>query len=204
MTPAAQPPGEPLSDLLLVRTALAGKRAAVRAFLERMRCIPRMIAAHNRKLGAPLGDDEVEDVVQETLLAVWRKLERYDGRAALETWIYPFCFFEYMRRLRLRRQQPRLLDDALEGSSLEPEARAEASLLELEPLLDGLQALEADLSVVLRLKHFEDLTFEEIGVRLTISPNTAKTRYYRGLEKLRGRLGKRMANDAWTSEGGSP
>jgi len=203
MTSPALPPGEPSRDLELVRTALAGKHAAVRAFLERMRCVPRMIAAHNRRLGAPLGDDEVDDVVQETLLAVWRKLERYDGRAALETWIYPFCFFEYMRRLRLRRTQPRLLDDDLEGSSFEPQARVEEALFELEPLLEGLQELELELAAIVRLKHFEDLTFEEIGERLSISPNTAKSRYYRGLEQLRGRLGKSMANDPRPREGGS-
>jgi len=195
--PRDRPPGAG-GDLELVRGALAGKRDEVRAFLARMHCVPRMIAAHNEKLGRPLADDELEDVVQETLVAIWRKLERFDQRAALETWVYPFCFYEFMRRLRSKRSLPRLLEDAPAGAH-EPIAPEEVSLLEFEHVLAGLDALEPELAEVLRLKHLEDLTFEEIGRRLAISPNTAKTRHYRGLEKLRKRLGKRTER----AEGGS-
>ena len=41
---------------------------------------------------------------------------------------------------------------------------------------------------MIRLKHFQELTFEEISSRLSIPANTAKTKYYRGLEKLRETL----------------
>ena len=34
------------------------------------------------------------------------------------------------------------------------------------------------------MKHFEELTFPEIGKRIGMPANTAKTRYYRGLAKL--------------------
>lgn len=187
-------------DLELVREALAGKRESVRAFLARMQCVPRMLAAQNEKLGRPLSDDELEDVVQETLVAIWRKLPRFDERAALETWVYPFCFFEFMRRLRTKRTLPRLFADVAEGTH-EPVAPEEFSLLECEHVLAGLESLEPELAAVLRLKHLEELTFEEIGRRLAISPNTAKTRHYRGLEKLRAMLGKRTAGRA---EGGTP
>lgn len=181
------------SDLALVRATLSRRGDAVDTFLDRMRCVPRMISAHNRKLGRPLSSETLDDVIQESLVAVWRKLERFDGRSALETWVYPFCYFEFMRRLRMERGLPRLLDAPLEGSPHEPATQASVELFELEPLLAELEALEPDQAVVVRLKHFEDQTFEEIAVRLAISPNTAKTRYYRGLEKLRTRLGPSLA-----------
>ena len=44
---------------------------------------------------------------------------------------------------------------------------------------------------VIRLRHFSDLTFAAIARRLGLSPNTAKSHYYRGLVRLRGRLGAR-------------
>lgn len=190
------------ADLTLVRGALAGRGDAVRAFLERMRCVPRMIAGHNAKLGRPLSGEAVEDVIQESLVAIWRRLERFDGRAALETWAYPFCYFEFMRRLRVERGLPKLLDDGVEGSSFEPAAPEQPALIELEPLLEALEALDAGQALVVRLKHFEDLTFEGIAQRLAISPNTAKTRYYAGLDKLRGRLGKRLTGRAADGAGG--
>ena len=52
----------------------------------------------------------------------------------------------------------------------------------------GLSMLSPGESEVIRLKHFAQMTFEEIAERLGISANTAKTRYYRGLERLRGWL----------------
>jgi DNA-directed RNA polymerase specialized sigma24 family protein len=38
---------------------------------------------------------------------------------------------------------------------------------------------------VIRAKHFDGLTFDEIGARLGIPSNTAKTHYYRGIERMR-------------------
>jgi DNA-directed RNA polymerase specialized sigma24 family protein len=42
-----------------------------------------------------------------------------------------------------------------------------------------------------RLKHLAELTFADIGVRLGMSENTAKSLYYRGLVKLRELLAPR-------------
>ena len=41
---------------------------------------------------------------------------------------------------------------------------------------------------VIQLKHFRHLSFDEIGETLGISPNTAKSRYYRALVRLREML----------------
>jgi RNA polymerase sigma factor (sigma-70 family) len=55
----------------------------------------------------------------------------------------------------------------------------------LHEALARLDPLEAD---VIRMKHFEDLTFETIGARRAISVNTVKTRYYRGIRHLQDEL----------------
>lgn len=178
-----------LGDLALVRDALRGEASAIDRFVERMRCVPRILSARNGQLRRPLRDEELEDVAQDTLAAVWRKLESYDGQAALETWVHGFCTLELLRRLR-RAQRA---SDQLEphGRSIyDPIAPPEAALVDFEHVHSELELLDPEERSVLELKHFEDLTFDDLARRLSISPNTAKTRYYRGLAKLRARLSR--------------
>src|SRR5215831_12913522 len=55
-------------------------------------------------------------------------------------------------------------------------------------LSEALGELPPDQRVVVHLKLWEDLTFEEIGAVLDIPTNTAASRYRYALDKLRGRL----------------
>ena len=52
-------------------------------------------------------------------------------------------------------------------------------------LTGALLTLPDDQRLVIELKFFQQLTFEEIAAHLDISSNTAKTRMYAGLKKLR-------------------
>ena len=55
-------------------------------------------------------------------------------------------------------------------------------------LAQALAELPPDQRAVVHLKLWEELTFEEIGQALGISPNTASSRYRYGIDKLRARL----------------
>ena len=54
-----------------------------------------------------------------------------------------------------------------------------------ERVYQGLDRLLPEESAVVRLKHFGELTFEEIAERECAPLATVKSRYYRALEKLR-------------------
>jgi RNA polymerase sigma factor (sigma-70 family) len=56
---------------------------------------------------------------------------------------------------------------------------------EFDDVHEALKRIGRDAARIIRMKHFEERTFEEIGLLLSVSPNTAKARYYRGLEELR-------------------
>jgi RNA polymerase sigma-70 factor (ECF subfamily) len=171
-----------LRDLELVRRVLGGNAEAVDDFVLRMSCARRFLAFRNASLGAPLGPDELEDCVQSALLAVWRKLGQFAGRASLEAWVYRFTQLELANRLRGLERRPRALESAPEPSA---EANARVDAAEAERLYRALARLDEDSADVIRLKHLEACTFEEIGARLAVPTNTAKTRYYRGMERLR-------------------
>src|SRR5688572_30807608 len=87
-------------DLELVRRVIRGEPEALQEFLQRMRCVSRILAHKNAQYGNALSEEEVEDVAQEALLAVWRNLEKFEGRGALEAWVYRVCFLELLVGLR--------------------------------------------------------------------------------------------------------
>ena len=182
-----RPPDTHRSDLRLVRDALAGDRQAVDGFIARMRCVPLILAARNARLGNYLNRDELTDLVQETLATVWRKLDGFAGESALESWVYGICHNNHMNAIRSKRRHLRLLEDQAEP--VEPGGDpALAAAFEYEQVHLGLERLEERQAAVIRLKHFGALTFEQIAARLDMSTNTAKTHYYRGLERMRGFL----------------
>ncbi len=151
-----------------------------------MQCVPSILAAQNARLGAPLTSDDLADVVQDTLTSIWRKLGEFEGRAALETWVYRFCFLELMNSVRRRRRRPEPMHE--EESVAERDDTGGASPAETadrELIHRVLDRLGPPASDVIRMKHFEELTFDEIGAELDVSPNTAKTQYYRGMVRLR-------------------
>lgn len=170
------------ADLDLVREARAGRRDAVDRFVTRMSCVPRMLARQNQRIGRALPPAELADLTQDVLVVIWKKLEGYEGRSSLETWAFRVCRLELMNGLRRTRRLPRSLG---EGAGDDREEPAPHSHGEAEAALAGLERLGPPGSDVIRLKHFDQLTFDQIAARLGISPNTAKTQYYRGLLRLR-------------------
>lgn len=179
-------------DLSLARDAIAGRPAAVDRLVERLRCLPRILAARNRHLGRPLSDDELVDVAQATAVVVWRKLGSYAGRAALETWLYRFCELELLNAVRRKRRQP--TSGAADDSTLASVDAATstdvggAAAFDEERLRTCLGRLLAEEAEVVRLKHFDELTFEDMSTALRVPSSTLKTRYYRALAKLRRML----------------
>jgi len=171
-------------DLQLARDSLAGDGGARQQFATRLRCVPKMLTVICSRLSYPLAKEDLEDLVQDTLVSIWRRLDSYRGMASLETWAYRFCRFEMANRLRSRGRRPRHV--TVEGYDAPSDPTTD--LLEFEHVHQALDRIEERDAQIIRLKHFEDRSFDDIGHRLSISPNTAKSRYYRGLERLRQML----------------
>ena len=155
-------------------------------FAERMRCVSRMLAAQNRRLGRPLQDEDLADLAQETLLQLWNRLSDYQGRAKLESWAWSFCSLGLtarIRRLATDAARRRPMATAPEPDSRDPEPAEEHS--GFESLVNHLSLREAQ---IVRLRHLGELEFQAIGRLLNVSTSTAKTHYYRAVNKLRTTL----------------
>jgi RNA polymerase sigma-70 factor (TIGR02960 family) len=81
---------------------------------------------------------DAEDMVQETLLAAWRGLEQFEGRASVRAWLYRIATNRCLNVLRGRRRRPREVPAMVEPP--EPTRLSEPIWLEPYPdvLLDEL------------------------------------------------------------------
>lgn len=176
-------------DAALVGEALGGDPRARRTLAERLKVVPRLAAVINARRGQRLSAHDLEDLAQDTVLRIWEKLGTFTGHSTLEHWLYRFTFLEYMNRVRSKSRSasfeaPEAGHPARDPGALETAEREETA----DTLARGLEQLEEDQAVVIRLKHYEELSFPEIGVVLGISPNTVKSRYYRGIGRLHATL----------------
>ena len=179
---------DPHDDLHLVQRALQRDRNSVQELAARLRCVPRLLAVRNARLGGAFRPEELADLSQDVLLIVWRKLGEYRGFSALDGWLYRISRFAFMNALRRLRGRTDSLED------LPQDPPQESNPWDFEDVHRGLERIGDKEALVIRLKHFEELTFEEIATRLGTSPNTVKARYYRGLRALEPLLQGRGAS----------
>src|ERR671925_2026912 len=85
---------------------------------------------------------DAEDVMQETLLAAWRGLDRFDGRSSLRVWLYRIATNRSLNAVRDKARRPRTLEPMAEPPT--PTRRTEP--VWLEPYPDALLGAVADSS----------------------------------------------------------
>lgn len=168
---------------------LAGDRAAFERLGERLREVPRLISAANRRMARPLERSELEDAAQDALVKVWEKLPTFQGRSTLEGWAWRFCVFELRNRTRAAANRRHRMGQSIDAVEIEPAAPTEQPLpYESEELRAALERIPPEMAEVIRLKHDGGLIFRSIAERLGVAESTVKTRYYRGLRQLRTAL----------------
>ncbi len=179
MTQATEAPARDAAALIRAIAEQRDRAAFAALFVQ---YAPRL-KAYVRRLGA--ADDAAEEIVQETMLMVWRKAALFDpARAAPSTWI-----FTILRNLRidmLRRARP-LPPELAAGEPAEP---ADADDLidaaqRTARLRAALASLPAEQAEVVRLSFFDERPHAEIERALGIPLGTVKSRLRLAMARLR-------------------
>jgi RNA polymerase sigma-70 factor (ECF subfamily) len=146
--------------------------------------------------------EDAEEVAQDVLLKVYRKIEAFRGDAALSSWIYRITFNTAMSRLRTGRsaravelQAPDLPGDSTEHVQAEPAdwtALADDQVMRAQmrkQLIAALAYLPEVYRVPVLLRDIHGLSTEEASAVLKVKPQTLKSRLHRGRLILRKHLG---------------
>jgi RNA polymerase sigma-70 factor, ECF subfamily len=146
--------------------------------------------------------EDAEEVAQDVLLKVYRKIEAFRGDAALSSWIYRITFNTAMSRLRSARAT-RAIEavahdhggDITEPVAAEPadwSALADDQVMRAEmrrELVGALRHLPQVYRVPVLLRDIQGLSTEEASAILRVKPQTLKSRLHRGRLILRKHLG---------------
>jgi RNA polymerase sigma-70 factor, ECF subfamily len=145
--------------------------------------------------------EDAEEVAQDVLLKVYRKIEAFRGDAALSSWIYRITFNTAMSRLRSARATRALeavapdTGDKFEPVAPEPadwSALADDQVMRAElrhELVAALRHLPQVYRVPVLLRDIHGLSTEEASAILRVKPQTLKSRLHRGRLILRRHLG---------------
>ena len=143
--------------------------------------------------------EDAEEVTQDVLLKVHRKIDAFRGDAALSSWIYRITFNTAMSRLRTGRQaraaeQPQNDRQSNDMPSRAPQEPADWSSLAddqvlrremRERLLKALTHLPEVYRVPVVLRDIQGLSTEEASAVLHVKTQTLKSRLHRGRLILR-------------------
>lgn len=173
----------------LVR-GLAGDTREYQGFLAEL---SRHLRGFLRKRLARLPDD-VEDLVQETLLAVHNQRHTYDPTQPVTAWVYAIARYKLVDALRRRSRTDALndpLDDATELFAVTDDAPAEARR-DLAKLLDTLPEKQRAAIVFTKL---DGLSVSEAAARSGQSESAVKVNVHRGLKALAARIRGGLAGE---------
>jgi RNA polymerase sigma-70 factor (ECF subfamily) len=127
-----------------------------------------------------------EDAAQETFVRVWKALPRFDGRAALGTWIYAITRNTCLMELRRRRPTVSLDDPDSPDAQLAAAqiASGPAQDPERDNLLRLLGQLPRNQQEAVRLFYLEDRSYEAVAESLGMPLGTVKNLLHRARKRL--------------------
>jgi RNA polymerase sigma-70 factor (ECF subfamily) len=184
-------------DRRLIARLRARDEAAVHELAERYGSRIYQLALRQMK-----NREDAEEVTQDVLMKVYRKIGAFRGDSALSSWIYRITFNTAISRLRNSRlaraaEQHERAPDGEDDRLRTPRQPADWSNMPDEALLrlqlrqavvTAIQELPEIYRAPVVLRDIEGLTTEEASNRLRVKDQTLKSRLHRGRLMLRTRL----------------
>ena len=180
------------TDEELVAAILDGEVALYTDLVERYQ--GRLVNYLNRFLG---NYDESQELSQEVFLKVYRALDRYNPKYRFSTWLFRVAQNAAIdllrkRRLKLVPIQRVGVDGETQEWEFPSEERSPYRVLRnverREAISAAIDGLKEEYRELIQLRHFAELTYEEIAEFKGMPLGTVKNKLFRGRRMLKARL----------------
>ena len=168
----------------LLTSGLQGDSASYSEFLSRLTVLLRDYVRH-QLFRMRQSDADIEDIVQEALIAIHRKRHTYDGETPVTAWAYAITRYKLIDSLRARSylSEWQLTDDI--GLPVPDNHPIEAKIA----LDNAFRRLPDTLRIPLELTKLHGFTSGEAAEKIGTSESTVRVNVHRGLKALMRLLG---------------
>jgi len=163
-------------------------------------------------LGILESENDAEGIVQDTFLTLFSKLDQFEARSKLGTWLYRVAYNLSIDRLRKTRPTEPLADesnfddiDFMPAVIVDWNFAPETMLAQRETrraLSEAIDALPQKLHTTFVLRELEKLSTAETAIVLGIKPGTVKVQLHRARLELREHLSSYFQERLYPAEEG--
>jgi RNA polymerase sigma-70 factor (ECF subfamily) len=168
------------SDEVLIGRIANGDRLAMQVLFAR-----HHVRVYRFVLRLVRNEAAAEDLISEVFLDVWRQAGRFEGRAAVSTWLLAIARFKSLSALRRKPEQE--LDEETAAAIEDPSDTPDVTLEKKEKgevIRQCLTSLSAEHREVVDLVYYHEKSVEEVAEIVGIPAATVKTRMFYARKKL--------------------
>jgi RNA polymerase sigma-70 factor (ECF subfamily) len=129
--------------------------------------------------------ENTDDVVQEVFIKCWNKLNTFNGKSKLSTWIYRVTYNEAIQWIRKNRKEYHLNISEIQTDNQPTTNIFHKDADEISILLEkAILQLPEKQKMVFQFKYFEDLSYKEIQIITGGSIGGLKANYHHAVTKI--------------------
>ncbi len=152
-----------------------------------MKTYGKRLYLHIRRL--VVGEQDAEDVLQETLINTFRFIRSFKSDSKLYTWLYTIATRECLKFCKQKKLVLKGFDESgqwlVHTLYAENSMKAETILLKFH---EAILTLSEKQRLVFNMRYFDELSYEEISTITRSSVSTLKTNYHYAFEKIKKQL----------------
>ena len=132
-----------------------------------------------------ISHENTDDVLQEVFIKWWNKLNTFNGKSKLSTWIYRVTYNEAIQWIRKNKKEHHLSITEIQTNNLPTSNIFHKDANEISILLEkAILQLPEKQKIVFQLKYFEDLSYKEVQTITGGSIGGLKANYHHAVNKI--------------------
>jgi RNA polymerase sigma factor (sigma-70 family) len=129
----------------------------------------------------------VEEVLNDTMMIVWKRAESFNGTSKLSTWIFAIAYRQALSALRKLDEPVEFEPTTSMNDDMSPESSASVQQVQSR-LLDAIRGLSPTHRAVVDLTYYQELNYHDIAHIMNCPVDTVKTRMFHARRHLKRAL----------------